>query len=202
MPDGSQTDIPLLFNSLALGRLYHYLFGEYTSSNSFFSGIDNIVDNVLIFKYSDMYGYVLAFQRSGSEGIYKRNLLNGTWGSWQRIYDEGILNQSSVLGPLASALGVELNKYNGLTVDGIPDLKSNHQNTIETGAWNKAVSSNYPPSPEGYDNGQYIWIPTLLPQSGNTFGILIATAMTEGYQIKYYYCSKWYQTWDVWHELS
>ena len=106
---------------------------------------------------------------------------------------------------LPEVLGVELGKYSGASYQQqyyIPDLKSNHQNTIETGAWNKELSTNVPPSPEGYDGGQYIWIPTLRPQGGATFGILIATAMTNIYQIKYYYCSKWYMTWDVWHELS
>lgn len=35
---------------------------------------------------------------------------NNEWSPWQRIYDEGILNDSAILSPLASALGGKSNR--------------------------------------------------------------------------------------------
>ena len=53
---------------------------------------------------------------------YIRSYSNSTWGNWSRIYDESIITDSTLLSPLASALGVGWNFKNINNRDGAVQL--------------------------------------------------------------------------------
>lgn len=63
---------------------------------------------ILQVKHLKSAGQILQFFYIGDK-IYNRFYYSGSWSPWNRVYNDGILNDSSVLTPLASALGV--NQY-------------------------------------------------------------------------------------------
>lgn len=105
----------------------------------------------------------------------------------------------SSMANLMSLLGVEINKYSTIETP-ISDLHMNFPMKIITGTWNRNSTANGPDSGTDYDGGTFVWIPCHI-EANKSFGILIATAMTGSYQIKYYITQRWYETWGTWKEL-
>lgn len=103
---------------------------------------------LLINGNSDYVGQIAIGAESNS--VWHRSKLNRTgydWSSWVRMYDETILNNSTILGQLASALGVikwfddsYVSDYNDLTNNGLYYIKDDHsQNKPTATGWYYAI---------------------------------------------------------------
>ena len=79
------------------------------------------------------------------------------------------------------------------------DLKINYPTKIVTGTFD-TNTSNAPTFIAGETSGAYIWIPCAL-QSGNSFGILLASTLNGNYEFRYHICTKWYMNWGDWKTL-